>query len=481
MVFSSPIFLFLFLPATLLVYFLAAKSHRNVVLLLASLGFYYWGEAGFVLLMIASVVVNYVFGLLLSSVSDARSKRWLVLFAVLINLLPLCFFKYTVFVLAAVRDLTGSSAFADLSASEIHLPIGISFFTFQAISYVIDVYRSDARAQKNPINLALYISLFPQLIAGPIVRYNEVSAQIESRTTRLDDLREGVARFIVGLGKKVLIANVVGQIADEIFGLPAESLSPGIAFLGIVAYSLQIYYDFSGYSDMAIGLGRIFGFRFPENFNYPYRSQSVTEFWRRWHMSLSRWFRDYLYIPLGGNRHGAWRTWFNLMIVFVLCGLWHGAAWTFLAWGLFHGAFLVLERAGFSELLSRLPAVLRHVYTLGVVMLAWVFFRANDISHAFEYLVALFDFSRPLVFDPTLLSQLTLNFWITAAVGVVFSFPVWQRAALLWKNENGASTLVSRYSLWQESVTVVALACVAVYSVAAISGSDYNPFLYFRF
>ncbi|MBE0586337.1 MAG: MBOAT family protein, partial [Desulfofustis sp.] len=330
MVFSSTIFLFVFLPLVLLSYMVAGRKFRNVILLAASLLFYAWGENVFVLLMLISIALNYCFGLL---IDHSQQRGWSgkipLILALLTNLGLLGFFKYANFLIDNLNTILINLDFEPVEMQAVHLPIGISFFTFQALSYVIDLYRGQASVQKSPINVALYISLFPQLIAGPIVRYHDVAEQIVHRTTRFDDFTYGIRRFIIGLGKKVLVANVLGRTADYMFSLPADSIPAGLAWLGAVSYTLQIYYDFSGYSDMAIGLGRMFGFRFLENFNYPYAAQSIREFWRRWHISLSSWFRDYLYISLGGNRHGATRTYVNLMIVFFLCGLWHGASWTF--------------------------------------------------------------------------------------------------------------------------------------------------------
>ncbi len=493
MVFSSLIFLFAFLPLTLASYAVAGRNHRNFVLLVASLLFYAWGEAGFVLLMVASALVNYGFGLLIDTRANPH-RRWLVLAGVALNLLPLLFFKYTIFLFESLRDITGLSVLPDLLASDIHLPIGISFFTFQAISYLVDVYRSTVKAQRNLLDLALYIALFPQLIAGPIVRYHEISQQLRDRRSDWLDVQEGSRRFLVGLVKKVLIANAMGQVADHVFGLPVESVNAGLAWIGVLAYSLQIYFDFSGYSDMAIGLGRIFGFRFPENFNYPYVARSITEFWRRWHITLSRWFRDYVYIPLGGNREGYARTSFNLVLVFVLCGLWHGAAWTFLVWGLLHGLFLVIERLGFDRVLSRLPVALQHAYTLLVVLLGWVFFRADTLPHALGYLRAMFDFGRPDFLDVYLVTYQNPEFWLFLLAGVVFStpigsilMPVREHASADKPNPgqvaagDGTGTASRLRENIQDMVTVSALLLLSLYAVASLIASGYNPFLYFRF
>ncbi len=344
MLFSAATFLFLFLPVLLLLYFLCPRRLRNLLLLTASLLFYVWGEKTYVFVLLASIAVNYTLGLWLDGLRTARGRRLAIALAVFANLGLLATFKYAVFLLQNCNVALAALHLAPLPVPNIHLPLGISFFTFHALSYVIDVYRGEVRALKDPIAFALYISFFPQSIAGPIVRYSDLATQLVRRRFFRAGFAEGVRRFIFGLSKKMLIANTLALPADAIFGLPPEGLSAGLAWLGITCYTLQIYFDFSGYSDMAIGLARMFGFDFKENFNYPYVSRSVTEFWRRWHMSLSSWFRDYLYIPLGGNRRGTIHTYFNLLAVFFLCGLWHGASWAFVGWGLYHGGFLVLER-----------------------------------------------------------------------------------------------------------------------------------------
>src|SRR6185436_9027443 len=315
-----------------------------------------------------------------------------------VNLASLAFFKYAGFLAANLNALLGATGLGAVPVPAVVLPIGISFFTFHAISYVVDVYRRDAVAQKGPVEAALYLLLFPQLIAGPIIRYRDIAAQLTARVVDLDGFATGVRRFVVGLGKKMLIANIVAVPADRLFALPAGELTAAHAWLAASCYTLQIYFDFSGYSDMAIGLAQLFGFRFKENFNYPYVSQSIQEFWRRWHISLSAWFRDYLYVPLGGNRVAPGRVYLNLVTVFFLCGLWHGASWTFVVWGLYHGAFLVLERLGLAAWLGRMPRALRHVYALLVVMVGWVFFRAESLSAAAGLLQAMAGFSPA---DPT--------------------------------------------------------------------------------
>jgi len=358
----------------------------------------------------------------------------------------------------------------------IRLPLGISFFSFQALSYVIDVYRRDAPVQKNPLDLALYVALFPQLIAGPIVRYRDVAEQIVQRTISRAGFAYGVRRFVIGLGKKMLIANTVAVPADAIFALPPEQLTLGLAWLGIVCYTLQIYFDFSGYSDMAIGLAQLFGFRFPENFNYPYVARSMTEFWRRWHISLSTWFRDYVYVPLGGNRRGAGRTYLNLWIVFFLCGLWHGAAWTFVAWGLYHGSFLVLERLGAGQWLEGLWAPARHVYTMLAVMGGWVFFRAESLGQAGAYLAAMAGFASGSGLEQHAGLHLNAVVVLALVAGTIGSAPFLPRLGQ-WRESIGPVNL----RLLVEAGRLAGLVLLLVASAMLMAAGTYNPFIYFRF
>src|SRR5436190_19409446 len=427
MLFTSPVFLFLFLPLVLGTYSLLGRRARNGFLLAASLLFYAWGEGIFVLVMCGSIVANYLFGRAL----DASGQRTgLLAVAVATNLALLGCFKYANFL---VDNLNAASAVlhaAPLHLEPIHLPIGISFFTFHALSYLIDVSRRRVRAQRSPIDFGLYITLFPQLIAGPIVRYHDIAAQLAGRTVRRERFAAGVRRFVLGLGKKTLIADTLALPADAIFALPPASLTASLAWAGALLYTLQIYCDFSAYSDMAIGLARMLGFEFLENFDYPYVSRSVTEFWRRWHISLSRWFRDYLYIALRGDRRGPRRTYVNLVIVFFLCGLWHGASWTFVVWGLFHGLFLVLERLrgrAPAAARARAPigvAALQHLYTLLVVMVGWVFFRADTLPGAVAFLEAMAGFGQAA---PTAFSvgwYLTPELWLALVAGGIGSMPI---------------------------------------------------------
>jgi len=365
----------------------------------------------------------------------------------------------------------------------VHLPIGISFFTFQAITYLVDIYRHITPAQKRFTNLGLYISSFPQLIAGPIVRYRDVAEQIVHRTVGRKDFADGIERFIVGLGKKVLLANPVAKVADQIFGLEISGLTFGIAWLGIFCYTLQIYFDFSGYSDMAIGLGRMFGFKFPENFNYPYISQSIREFWRRWHISLSSWFRDYLYIPLGGNRLGHARTYFNLILVFFLCGLWHGADWKFVIWGLFHGLFLVIERLGLGVLLNRMWRPLRHAYAILVVVVGWILFRSETVSYAFDYTLTLFRFWQAAELNRDISAFIDPETVLVLIIGVIFTMPVYPyfQSLRTFQTAKIDNALYFYSNLLGELIKMAGLLLVFLGSVMCLASGAYNPFIYFRF
>lgn len=486
MVFSSTIFLFLFLPLVLCAYFLAGHRVRNLVLLTASLFFYAWGENIYVLLMLASILINYVFGLLIDRARRrGRRGKKAVSWAIALNLAFLGFFKYGNFLVDNLNRILSWLHIQPVTVAPIHLPIGISFFTFQAMSYVIDLYRDEVKVEKNPINIALYISLFPQLIAGPIVRYHDIASRIRQRVTTTTDLTIGIRRFIIGLGKKVLVANVLGRTADYLFTIPASQLPLGLAWIGALAYSLQIYYDFSGYSDMAIGLGRMFGFHFLENFNYPYISRSIREFWRRWHISLSTWFRDYLYIPLGGSRGSTARTYFNLITVFFLCGLWHGASWTFVVWGLFHGFFLILERTAVGNMLKKLPSVLRYGYAMLVVVIGWVLFRADNFAYALGYIQAMFTPGREPLYNSQIFLHINNEFILTMLAALIGMTPL--PAAIMRKfslgaagsDESGSCSLLGRPVM--AACQLAGLGAVYLYSVASIMGGAYNPFLYFRF
>ncbi len=484
MVFSSTVFLFLFLPFVLLTYLLVGQKFRNVLLLAASLLFYAWGEGLYVLLMLSSIAFNHIFGLFIDRAQQrgGTGKLALVL-AVVTNLGLLGFFKYANFIVDNLNTVLLKLQIPPVVLEQVHLPIGISFFTFHALSYVIDLYRGTSPVQKSLINNALYIALFPQLIAGPIIRFHDVANQIIQRQTRMGDFIYGIQRFIIGLGKKVLLANVLGRTADYIFSLPPDRIPLSLAWIGAISYTLQIYFDFSGYSDMAIGLGRMFGFTFLENFKHPYISQSIREFWQRWHISLSSWLRDYLYIPLGGNRYGGARTYVNLLIVFFLCGLWHGASWTFVIWGLFHGLFLVLERLPVGKhVLDLTPSPLRHLYIMLVVVVGWVFFRADNFAYAMGYLKAMVTFSTPSFYNSQLFLNINNEFYLVFVLAIICSTPVfakigkWLEALEFRKSAKGFLG-----SITIAVGTVGFFSFIFLYSIANLMGSTYNPFLYFRF
>lgn len=482
MIFSSVIFLFCFLPLTLLIYFLVGRRFQNLWLLAASLLFYAWGEVDYVVVMILSIFTNYLAGLLVNYFRGTRLSRLVLILAITINLGVLCVFKYSGFIVDNLNLLLAPVLAKPIAIQPFHLPIGISFFTFQALSYVIEVYQGAVKVQRNPINIGLYISLFPQLIAGPIVRYHDVAKQIVQRLVNLNDFAQGIERFIFGLGKKALIANNSGALADTIFAIPTHHLTGSLAWLGISAYTIQIYFDFSGYSDMAIGLGRMFGFRFPENFNYPYISTSLREFWRRWHISLSTWFRDYLYIPLGGNRKGPVRTYLNLVTVFFLVGLWHGASWNFVFWGLYHGLFLVLERTGADRRIASLWRPLRHLYALAVVEIGWVFFRAETFSAAWGFLKAMSGFGQGDGIVSPLAMYLDLESALVLAAGAILSAPV--VPYLLQFERNPAQTDGARAALTLcclGTVRNATLTAILLASILSLAAGSYNPFIYFRF
>jgi len=472
MVFSSTVFLFIFLPLVLIINFLLKQEYRNFFLLLASLVFYAWGEGILVLLMLFSIGVNYLSGLGISFFLEKKRilSKWILGFSVAINLGLLFYYKYANFLVEIFQELGLN---LDYDHKSILLPIGISFFTFQGISYLVDVYRRETEVQENLFHLGLYISFFPQLIAGPIVRYQDIAEEIKERTTDVPLFTEGVIRFIRGLAKKVIIANSTALIADQVFSLPGNEISVVSAWLGILCYTIQIYFDFSGYSDMAIGLGKMLGFNFKENFNYPYISKSIQEFWRRWHISLSTWFRDYLYIPLGGNRKGLGRTYANLIIVFFITGLWHGASWNFIFWGLFHGLFLILER---SKVLNTVkwPIFLQHLYVLVVVILGWVFFRAETMTEAISYLGSMFglsggeDVTAFIYVSPYSITMIVLALIFSMPLRVWFNGFVKKSESKIVEKAHGAGIFIFYLGLF-------------LLSIIELAQSSYNPFIYFRF
>ena len=464
LVFSSTVFLFLFLPLTLLIYynpFIKSRKFRNVFLLLASLAFYAWGEPLFVFLMMFSILVGWYVGWRMEQTLDHSLKKRILTAGVSFHVLLLFVFKYLTFTAQQLGLLLGQ----DFSSINIMLPIGISFFTFQLLSYLFDIYYGKAHAQRSVLDVGLYIALFPQLIAGPIVRYDTIEEQIQHRQENLTDFADGMMRFIYGLGKKVLIANYVAQVADNIFGSDIP-LSVGTAWLGAVAYTLQIYFDFSGYSDMAIGLGKMFGFKFPENFNYPYISRSATEFWRRWHISMGSWFRDYVYIPLGGNRVEKPRWIFNLFAVWALTGIWHGANWTFLCWGLFYFVLLLLEKVtGFAEKLG----IFAHIYAMIAVIVGWAMFRSDSISAGIGYIGMMFGVGANGAVDETFWYYCQ-NGWKVLALAMLLSLPFWP-----WLKEK-----IAAKELVQKGEPVLAVGIFLLSLLVSIS-TTYNPFIYFNF
>ena len=466
MLFSSSVFLFLFLPVVLLVYYLPLRRWRqgqNVFLLLASLGFYAWGEPWFVLVMLGSILANYGFGLWVDACKRAgRTCLPPLVAALAVNLGILFVFKYLTFTLGILNRL--GAAFV---IPGIELPIGISFYTFQTMSYTIDVYRDDAKVQRSLVNFGTFVTLFPQLIAGPIIKYKDLGDQIDHRTHSPEQFASGVQIFVVGLAKKVLLANNIGKLWDTILALPAGELTTAGAWLGVAAFAFQLYFDFSGYSDMAVGLGRMLGFEFMRNFNYPYIAKSVTEFWRRWHISLGTWFREYLYIPLGGNRVSKPRLFFNLLVVWAATGIWHGASWNFLIWGLYFAVLLILEKAFLGKLLQKLPAALQHLYTLFLVLVSWAIFAVEDFGHMGAYLKAMFGLGGGLTNDNV--SYYFFSFLPMLIIAAVASTPL---AAKLWKRLPEKPRL---------ALLPILLLAGLLFSTAYLVDATYNPFLYFRF
>lgn len=472
MLFSSTTFIYLFLPVVLLFYYVVFRKSRllqNIFLLIASLFFYAWGEPKFVLIMLASIFFNWLFGLWVSKSKDNKVRsRAIIAVDVVFNLAILFVFKYLTFTGSVINSIFN----ADLNVPDIALPIGISFFTFQAMSYVIDVYRQKGEVQTNILYVGLYISFFPQLIAGPIVRYETVADEIKNRKETADDFFNGFGRFIIGLSKKVLLSNSFALVADAAFGTISrgEELSTAFAWLGAIAYTMQIFFDFSGYSDMAIGLGMMFGFHFLENFNYPYISSSVSEFWRRWHISLGTWFRDYLYIPLGGSRAGRFRNIFNLFAVWFLTGLWHGANFTFIAWGLMYFVLIAAEKlTGFDKKSSKGIMPFKWLYTMLFVVLGWVLFRADSIQDAFAYIKSMFALGSNVVFDGMFTGYMKQNA-VLFIIGILLSTPIIKRCSEKLKTNKAGSF-----------VTVLLLIGLFILCISSLVGSSYNPFIYFNF
>lgn len=467
MVFSSLTFLMLFLPSVLLIYFAVPRQGKNAVLFIFSLLFYAWGEPIYVGLMIFSTVLDYTCGWLVEKYRGTSKQKIGLLISVFTNLSLLFFFKYTDFFIGTINTVFGT----DIAMLNLPLPIGISFYTFQTMSYTIDVYRGDAKVQKNILSFGAYVSLFPQLIAGPIVRYQDVADQLNERTHSFDRFGDGVKRFVTGLGKKVLLANNIGLLWDAISKTAAENLTTLAAWLGIIAFAFQIYFDFSGYSDMAIGLGKMFGFEFLENFNYPYTSKSVTEFWRRWHISLGTWFRDYIYIPLGGNRKGLPIQIRNIAIVWLLTGFWHGASWNYVLWGVFYGLLLMAEKLFLLKWLKKAPAFVGHIYTMFAVLFGWVLFAFEDFGKGVAFLKTMFGGGAGFISNGTLYQ--ILSYLPLLIVCLVAATPLAKKIYGKLSLKAGEGVLLT--------VDSVRIAGIMLLSIAYLISGSYNPFLYFRF
>lgn len=469
MVFSSMIFLWLFLPIVLVLYFISNNKFKNIILLISSLIFYAWGEPKYIILMIISVLINYVYGILIDKYRKYDKK--ILFLAIITNLGLLGYFKYFNFFSSNINKVFGREM---LELKEIILPIGISFYTFQILSYVIDLYRKEIKVQKNILNLALYVSFFPQLIAGPIVKYKDVEEEINERSVNLELFASGVRKFVYGLGKKVILSNTLALITDTIYLNDISSLNTPVVWLAALTYTLQIYFDFSGYSDMAIGLGRMFGFHFPENFNLPYISESITEFWRRWHISLSTWFKQYLYIPLGGNRKGKLRTYINLFIVFFATGLWHGASFNFIAWGLYYGIFLIIERIFLKKILDKNKfKLINNLYVMLIVIIGWVLFRANGLRHALEIIKLMFsfDFSKTYILLPTFINLKTIGIIV---ISILLCGPT-QKMFNKLKNKEKIK------KVYENRLEFIVIIFILTFSIFELVASSYNPFIYFRF
>jgi len=479
MLFSSTVFLFGFLPCLFFCYFIIPQGKngkglkwKNLILLLFSIGFYAWGGVSYLGILLASIAVNYLGGLFVTKPKSRKFQKLILFSAMAVNIGLLGWFKYANFTASLLISLG-----LPIEIPNVVLPIGISFFTFQGASYVIDVYRHGAAVQKNPLNVALYVALFPQLVAGPIVRYTTVENEITCRSHTVKAFADGVTRFMLGFGKKMIIANAMGEIADQIFAIDIENaLTTPLAWVGAVAYTLQIYFDFSAYSDMAIGLGHMFGFNFLENFNYPYIADSVTDFWRRWHISLSTWFRDYVYIPLGGNRCSKARHIFNLMVVWSLTGLWHGANWTFIVWGMYFGVLLILEKYVLHKVLPKIPSVIRHIVTLLIVIISWVLFRSDTITDAISYLGVMFGNSAESDYSRYAFYYIRQYYpeWI---LGIVAVFPV-KKLCEKYIDRHSENTAVYIFGQFAPKLLAVIVFVLGYFKL--VSGS-FNPFIYFQF
>ncbi|MDU1567711.1 MAG: MBOAT family O-acyltransferase [Clostridium sp.] len=467
MLFSSSVFIFIFLPLVLFLYYISGKKIRNYILLLASLIFYAWGGVNYLKILMVSILINYIFGLLIDKTVDrSHLRKFILILGIILNLALLFYYKYYDFFIENINNILNMN----LELKRIVLPIGISFFTFQGMSYIIDIYRNDGKVNKNIFSVALYISFFPQLVAGPIIKYKTIDEQIRVRKESIDYFSYGINRFVIGLGKKIIISDMLGTISDNIFLLANSSgIDMITAWIGAICYTLQIYFDFSGYSDMAIGLGHLFGFKFPENFNYPYISRSITEFWRRWHISLSTWFKEYLYIPLGGNRRG--NVYFNLFVVFLVTGLWHGASWNFVIWGLWHGMFMIIERVIRNEnWYKKIPSFIKIFITLFIVIIGWVLFKATTLEEGLKYLSIMFGLSNfsNITFEYTYF--ISRKFIVLIIIGIIASTPI-------FKN------IFNRYRDIKvfELIKTILIILLFIISIIFMVNSTYSPFIYFQF
>ena len=467
MVFSSLTFLFVFLPIILIVYYSSPRKIRNAILFIGSLVFYAWGEPVYITIMLFSTVFDYINGLLIRKYKETeqiKKARIILINSIMVNLGILCFFKYSNFFIENVNNIFN----LDINLLSIALPIGISFYTFQTMSYTIDVYLEKVEAQKNIIDFGSYVTFFPQLVAGPIIKYRDIDTQLKNRKETIDDFSYGISRLCIGLFKKVILANNIGILWNQIIGGQISEIPVLTAWFGAICFSFQIYFDFSGYSDMAIGLGRMFGFHFPENFEHPYTSKSITEFWRRWHISLGTWFKEYVYIPLGGSRKGKKKLVGNLLIVWILTGLWHGASWNFVVWGLYFGILLIIEKLILTKYLEKLPSIIRHIYTMLFVVISWVIFAFEDITRVFLYLKAMFGINGVGLLNNELL-YLFRTHWILIIICIIASTTVITRINII-KDKNYYTIIKN----------IVCLAMFGI-SICFLIGSTYNPFLYFRF
>ncbi len=465
MVFSSLTFMYAFLPIVLITYFLSPKKLKNIIILISGLIFYAWGEPKYIMIMITSAFVDYFAGLIISKSDDNKVRKSALLVSMVIDLGFLFIFKYSGFAVSIVNGVFKS----EIPVPNLLLPIGISFYTFQSMSYTIDIYFKKVKVQRNFLNYLCYVSLFPQLVAGPIVRYEDVQNEIDERKININLVGEGVNYFVRGLAKKVLLANNIGSLWSSIKVVDVSEITVLTAWLGILSFTFQIYFDFSGYSDMAIGLGKMLGFNFPQNFNLPYLSKSISEFWRRWHMTLGAWFRSYVYIPLGGNREGKYKTIRNLIIVWFLTGLWHGASWNFIFWGMFYGFFIIIERLFLSRILEKIPSIFRMIYTFLLVVIGWVFFDLNTMSDSFKYLKAMFANSNGL-FDLDSVYYFK-SYIVVFIVCIIVSTNVLSKFL-------GNSNIIKKY--YKYSVPIYE-SVLLILSTAYLVDSTYNPFLYFRF